>query len=65
MYTDEDIKPCPFCGGGKRDKYKPLVQKIAESDRYYVQCGYCNLRAPISCTTKQGAIQWWNIRPRE
>lgn len=55
--TDEELKPCPFCGGKNID-----IQYLSLTKRYYFcRCLDCEAQTK-SKTDKDKAIDAWNRR---
>jgi Lar family restriction alleviation protein len=55
MTMDEQLKPCPFCGG------EGFINIYYPKSIYYPQCKWCDLDlAP--CTSKEEAVTAWNRR---
>jgi hypothetical protein len=54
-----DLKPCPFCGG-EALPYQGC--KMADPDRYYIQCQRCPASTDASCDIRL-AERAWNTRP--
>lgn len=52
MY-EEDIKPCPFCGGKAYTIH-------SDSDTVYVECWECHASGPDKRTIED-AISCWNM----
>lgn len=57
MNTNEQLKPCPFCGGEAR-----IVKFI--NDEYYVKCIYCCAKTDLY-GSEFYAIKFWNRRVNE
>lgn len=52
---NEELKPCPFCGGEAELHDNP------EGDTFFVMCASCDASTEAS-TTSAGAIKPWNTR---
>lgn len=72
MNENEDLKPCPFCGGNGRLYRRDLRCYTTECDNYpdeedypgcdyFVECDQCDSCSHTS-ETKQGASVAWNRR---
>ena len=53
--TDEELKPCPFCGG------EGASHQTALSGRFHVFCLACDAEGPW-CNMEAEAIAAWNRR---
>ncbi len=53
MSEDDELKPCPFCGGGARNDEEFGVWNIV--------CMRCNTMGPDAKTVEE-AIKAWNTR---
>lgn len=69
MSDSTELKPCPFCGSGKRTAHA-FACGPDDSWTAQVQCGECEARGPEDFwhETKEGAVQaaihQWNKAPR-
>lgn len=57
MNTNEQLKPCPFCGG------KPKIYTFA-NEEYYVKCDGCYARTDLY-DSENCAKKAWNRRANE
>lgn len=55
MGANEQLKPCPFCGG------EAILIKEKIITRFYVECKKCSAMTNLF-TTKEEAIEVWNRR---
>ncbi len=55
---DEDLKPCPFCGGDAQ-----IEETNEEDNAYYVHCTLCGADGPV-LEDKIKAMKSWNEVPR-
>ena len=60
-----EIKPCPFCGGSARLRYRPGADRRPIASR--VLCDSCEAEGKefsqsCSYTADKEAIKWWNRR---
>ena len=53
--TDNELKPCPFCGNKEQDNFI-----ILDSER--VICGRCGAIGPLGKTAEEAKAAW-NMRP--
>ena len=64
--ANEELRPCPFCGGkGEvdsklRDGYKDFL-KDPDANAYFVVCRSCAADGPWS-KSESGARRMWNMR---
>ena len=56
MLTDDELKPCPFCGGEAE-----LWDNKLENKLYCVICRECECMTPVSLTEER-VVELWNRR---
>lgn len=62
---DNQLKPCPFCGGKAKLAKQTVSMWFLQFDSYYVVCNTCGARSRISVEVaeeKDKAIEAWNMR---
>lgn len=57
MKKENNLKPCPFCGGKARLKSSHGFNNVS--------CGNCGAEYPVSFDTRKEAAAAWNNRPLE
>jgi Lar family restriction alleviation protein len=59
---DDEIKPCPFCGGEAEFSYTPWDddEQVGDDGTGWVVCQSCNVQ--IYGHTREDAIEKWNTR---
>lgn len=62
MKHNEQLKPCPFCGGKGEIHQAPINFRLGiEDEVYWVQCRNCFAKAGNSYSEEK-AISGWNRR---
>lgn len=61
---NEELKPCPFCGGKaelyESEAYNLKTENMENGIRWFVMCGRCTA---LTCAALKGkAIEAWNRR---
>jgi len=59
--TEEQLKPCPFCGTEYLDTLNPYGW-FRLGDSYFIRCGNPDCFAEIECETPEEVIRRWNRR---
>ena len=54
--TDNELKPCPFCGGEARLQHGPFIATMVS-----IKCTKCGINTPL-CDRIKEAIEKWNTR---
>lgn len=60
---NNELKPCPFCGG-KAKIYRKKIMFIYEEDAYMIYCKNCQAQVRYS-NREEIAIEEWNRRTKD
>ena len=58
----EQIKPCPFCGAGKKHIDQGEDHRQWEGVFHYAYCKVCEASGPIIKDNEEMALKMWNKR---
>lgn len=64
MITEQQLKPCPFCGKFEFPKLIHEVESTAAGPTYSIYCSHCFAKGPRNININE-AIKEWNNRAYE
>ena len=58
--SDDDLRPCPFCGGRAEYRYLPNIDRHKPKPSHKIVCVRCHVF--VERASVRGAYERWNKR---